>query len=95
MINVFRLVIVACVLAVPGQALGQAPESPKPKRKPIVSKPVRLTPPPTTPKPVPSSGAAKTLKPPPKPALKVFPRKREKLNFIGGDRVILVGEGLI
>ena len=95
MINIFRLVIVACVLAVPAEALGQAPESPKPKRKPIVSKPVRLTPPPTKPKPVPTSGAAKTPKPPPKPALKVFPRKREKLNFIGGDRVILVGDGLI
>ncbi|MBC8244071.1 MAG: c-type cytochrome [Verrucomicrobia bacterium] len=91
--------IVACVLAAPGQALGQAPEPPQPKRKPVASKPVRLTPPPAKPKPlakpVPSSGAVKTPKPPPKPALKVFPRKREKFNFIGGDRVLLVGDGLI
>ncbi|MDP7293281.1 MAG: GDSL-type esterase/lipase family protein, partial [Verrucomicrobiota bacterium] len=45
--------------------------------------------------PVPLVGAAKKPKSPPKPALKSFPRKAQRLNFIGGDRVLLVGDGLI
>ena len=45
--------------------------------------------------PVPPVGAAKKPKSPPKPALKSFPRKAQRLNFIGGDRVLLVGDGLI
>ena len=96
MINSLRLVVIACVLVVTGQALAQAPMPPalsQQKRTPIVSKPVRLTPPPA--KPAPSSSAAKKPKTPPKPALKVFQRKREKLNFIGGDRVLIVGDGLL
>jgi putative heme-binding domain-containing protein len=96
MMNSLRLVVVACVLAVTGQALGQEqkpPASPQPKRTPIVSKPVRLTPPPAN--PAPSSSAVKKPKAPRKPGLKVFQRKSDKLNFIGGDRVLIVGDGLL
>ncbi len=96
-----HLVLAACAIAVTGQALGQAPKTtvtPKPK-KPIVSKPVRLTPPPSKPKPsgkpVPSVGTTKKPKSSPKPALKSFPRKSEKFILIGGDRVMLIGDGLI
>ena len=48
-----------------------------------------------TSKPVPLAGTAAKPKLPPKPALKVFRPKSEKLVFIGGDRVMLIGDGLI
>ena len=97
----FRLVLTASAIAVAGQALGQAqkpPVPPQPKKQ-NVSKPVRLKPPPAKPKqatkPVPLTGPAVKSKSPPKPALKPFPRKTQKLNFIGGDQVLLIGDGLV
>ena len=95
-----RLILFACAIAVTGQALGQAPKPLQPKKQ-NVSKPVRLTAPAPKPKPkqtskpVPLAGTAAKPKLPPKPALKVFRPKSEKLVFIGGDRVMLIGDGLI
>ncbi|MBL4641814.1 MAG: hypothetical protein JKX86_08345, partial [Verrucomicrobiales bacterium] len=92
-----RSILFACAIAVTGQALGQAPQP----KKQNVSKPVRLTAPAPKPKPkqtskpVPLAGTAAKPKSPPKPALKVFRPKSEKLVFIGGDRVMLIGDGLI
>ena len=96
----FRLILFACAIAVTGQAFGQAPKPLQPKKQ-NVSKPVRLTAPAPKPKPkqtskpVPLAGTAAKPKLPPKPALKVFRPKSEKLVFIGGDRVMLIGDGLI
>ncbi|MDB4808208.1 GDSL-type esterase/lipase family protein, partial [Verrucomicrobia bacterium] len=95
-----RLILFACAIAVTGQALAQAPKPLQPKKQ-NVSKPVRLTAPVPKPKPkqiskpVPLAGTAAKPKLPPKPALKVFRPKSEKLVFIGGDRVMLIGDGLI
>ena len=95
--KLFCSVLLACATAVTGQALGQAPQPKKQK----ISKPVLLTAP--APKPIPKksskavpfSGTAAKPKSPPKPALKVFRPKSEKLGFISGDRVMLIGDGLI
>ena len=95
--KLFCSVLLACATAVTGQALGQAPQPKKQK----ISKPVLLTAP--APKPIPKksskavpfSGTAAKPKSPPKPALKVFRPKSQKLGFISGDRVMLIGDGLI
>ncbi len=95
------MVLTACAIAVADQALGQAPTPPVPpqSKKRNVSKPVRLNPPPAKPrqatKPVPPAGPAVKPKSPPKPALKSFLRKTQKLNLIGGDQVLLIGDGLV
>ena len=81
----FHLIFTACAFAVLTQVLGQTPNPPvtlQPKKK-SVSNPVRLTLPTVKPKQA-------TM-----PALKPFPRKTQKLNFISGDQVLLVGDGLI
>ncbi len=97
----FHLVFTAFAIALTTQAIGQAPKRPVPAqpKKQIVSKPVRLTPQPAKPKqatnPVPATSTAAKPKLPPKPAIKPFPRKTQKLNFIGGDQVLLIGDGLV
>ena len=99
----FFLNTIVVSLAVLSQALGQAPKSAaaaKPKQQ-NVSKPVRLTAPAPkskpkqVSKPVPFAGAPLKPKAPPKPKLKAFMPKSKKLTFIGGDRVMLLGDGLI
>ena len=81
--------------------LGQTTKPPlvTQSKKPIVSKPVRLVPPPSKSKQdvklEPSTGVPKKSKRLSGPVLKTFLRKTEKLNFIDGDRVLMVGDGLI
>ena len=95
--KIFRSILFACAIAVTGQVLGQAPQL----KKQNVSKPVRLTAsapkpkPKQASKPVPLAGTAAKPKSPPKPTLKAFRPKSEKLVFIDGDRVMLIGDGLI
>ena len=74
-------------------SLSDAPKASKPVplggKAPAASKPVPLGQA-TKPKP---RKAAMSLKP--KRKLKSFPRKQKKLNLIGGDQIMLVGDGLI
>ena len=85
------------------------PSLPQPKQE-KVSKPVPLGgAAKSTSEPVPLGGAAKPVSKPakvkkelkskpsnkPKRKLKSFPRKQKKLNLIGGDQILLVGDGLI
>ena len=70
-----------------------APKPTPPKAKsPAASKPVPLGQA-TKPKTKPSRKPATSLKP--RRTLKSFPRKQKKLNLIGGDQIMLVGDGLI
>ena len=73
--------------------LNVAPKPTPPKAKPpAASKPVPLGQA-TKPKTKPSRKPATSLKP--RRTLKSFPRKQKKLNLIGGDQIMLVGDGLI
>ena len=93
----FPSVLLACAIGIIGQALGQAPQP----KKQNISKPVLLAAPAPKPKPkqaskaIPLVGTTAKPKSPPKPALKVFRPKSGKLEFINGDRVMLIGDGLI
>ena len=73
--------------------LNVAPKPTPPKAKPpAASKPVPLGQA-TKSKTKPSRKPATSLKP--RRTLKSFPRKQKKLNLIGGDQIMLVGDGLI